>query len=147
MKTHTERDIVNVGEQWAYVKHKVGEFSRNFGAEIKKAKYLIRNNLEKEIETLAKNLDENNKERYLDLKSQLNDIIENEIKGSILRGLCKDYQEGEKCTKYFFSLEKYKSKQKTLSMVKKEDGTFTFKNEEILEECRAFYKKIVFKEL
>ena len=85
MKTHTERDIVNVGEQWAYVKHKVGEFSRNFGAEIKKAKYLIRNNLEKEIETLAKNLDENNKERYLDLKSQLNDIIENEIKGSILR--------------------------------------------------------------
>ena len=96
---------------------------------IKKAKDILKRNLESEIKELAANLDETNKERYLDLQVHLNDIIENEIKGSVLRCLCKDYQEGEKCSKYFFSLEKYKAKQKTLSRVKRSDGSFTYKND------------------
>ena len=51
----------------------------------------------------------------MDLKGQLDEIIENEVKGSILRSLCKDYEDGEKCSKYFFSLEKVKFQQKTIT--------------------------------
>ena len=42
-----ERDIQNIGDQWAYVKHKMGEYSRNYGAKIKSAKNLLKLNLEK----------------------------------------------------------------------------------------------------
>ena len=70
----------------------MGEFSREYGAKIKRAKNLLKSNLEKEIEILSKGLDDNNKERYNDLRAQLNEIIETEIKGSVLRCLCKDYQ-------------------------------------------------------
>ena len=73
---------------------------------------------------------------------QLNEIIENEIKGSILRSLCREYEEGEKCNKYFFSLEKFRSKQKTLSRIQLSDGSFTSDEKKILNECRLFYKKL-----
>ena len=53
---------------------------------------------------MSANLNETNKEQYTNLQNQLNEVIENEVKGSILRSLCQDFEAGEKCTKYFFSL-------------------------------------------
>ena len=88
----------NTGGQWGYIKHKIGEFSRDFGAKIKKAKLLLKNQLEKELLTLSGKLNETNKIKYKNLQDQLNEIIENEIKGVILRSLCNDYEQGEKCT-------------------------------------------------
>ena len=44
--------------------------------------------------------------------------------------------------KIFFSLEKFRAKQKTITRFKKSDGSFTNDNSEILEECRNFYKKL-----
>jgi hypothetical protein len=130
------------GAQWGYIKHKIGEFSRDYGAKIKKGKLLLKLNLEKEIQTLSKNLNDGNKQLYQSLQSQLTEIIENEIKGSILRSLCTEYEQGEKCTKYFFSLEKFKSKQKTLSRIKFADGSYTSNEKLILNECRKFYKNL-----
>ena len=102
----------NIGSQWGYLKHKIGEFSREFGAKIKKAKNLIKADLEKELKKISENLDESNKVKYGELKVKLNEIVESEVRGSILRSLCQDYKAGGKCTKYFFSLEKFKAKQK-----------------------------------
>ena len=138
-----ERDLPeNNGSQWGYIKHKIGEFSRNFGAKLKKAKLLFKSNIEKELVLLSHNLDESNKNQYQNLKSELNEIIEHEIKGSILRSLCRDYEQGEKCTKYLFSLEKSKCQQKTISRLKTADGSFISDQSKILEECRKFYKKL-----
>ena len=75
----------------------------------KKAKKIIKEQLEKELSELASNLNETNKVRYEQLKKELDQIIEQEVKGCILRSLCKNYEEGEKIT---FSLEKFKAKQK-----------------------------------
>ena len=130
------------GNQWGFIKHKIGEFSRNYGAKIKKAKMVLKLNLEKELKTLQDNLNETNKIRYKILQSQLNDIIENEVKGSILRSLCNDYEGGEKCSKYFFSLEKYRGKQKTMSRIQLACGSFTSDEQLILKECRLFYKNL-----
>ena len=57
--------------------------------------------------------------RYQQLKAELNEIIENEIKGSILQSLCRENEDGEKCSKYFFSLEKVRNCQKTITCLKK----------------------------
>ena len=68
-----ERDLPNdSGQQWGFIKHKIGEFSRNYRAKIKKAKLLIKIELEKEIKILHGNLNETNKHRYLQLQNQLN---------------------------------------------------------------------------
>ena len=142
-----ERDLPSKpGEQWGFIKHKIGEFSRNYGAKMKKAKVLAKKQMEVEIYNLSKNLNEENKLEYLNLQDRLNEIIENEVKGVILRSLCDDYEKGEKCTKYFFSLEKYRAKQKTISRLKRLDGSFTSDQNQILEECRLFYEKLYSKD-
>ena len=141
--TEAETDLPdNTGAQWGFLKHKIGEFSREYGSKIKKAKRLLKSKLEKEIQTLSRNLNDSNKAEYTSLKMELDNIIENEIKGSILRSLCKDYEEGEKCSKYFFSLEKFRFKQKTLSRIQLSDSTFSCDEKVILNECREFYKKL-----
>ena len=56
--------------------------------------------------------------------------------------MCTEYEQGEKCNKYFFSLEKFKSKQKTLSRIKLADGLYTSNEKLILNECRKFYKNL-----
>ena len=72
----------------------------------------LKANLEKEIKIFCPKLNPANKGQYLALKEKLNDIIEDEVKGVILLSLCDDYKNGGKCSMYFFSLEKYLSKQK-----------------------------------
>ena len=128
--------------QWGYVKHKIGEFSRSFGAKLKKGRRILKSNIEKELAEISINITDYNKARYSFLQNQLNEIIDNEIKGSILRSLCQEYEEGEKCTKYFFSLEKFRAKQKTITRLQKEDNTFISDTEDILKECRQFYQKL-----
>ena len=104
-----ERDLMdNLGGQWGYLKHKIGEFSREYGAKIKKAKSLLKNHIEKELKLLNPSSTEEARLKYKALQDQLNDIIENEVKGVILRSLCDDYEKGEKCTKYFLRWKKSK---------------------------------------
>ena len=67
---------------------------------------------------LNANLNDTNKIRYKILQDQLNDIIENEVRGSILRSLCKDYEEEENFSKYFFSLENIGANRKLLVELK-----------------------------
>ena len=138
-----ETDLPNkIGGQWGFLKFKIGEFSRSYGAKLKKSKILLKSNLEKELEKLSLDLNEENKAHYRSLQEQLDSIIETEIQGVILRSLCDEYEKGEKCTKYFFSLEKYRAKQKTISRLKLEDGSFSSDADIILEECRKFYQKL-----
>ena len=146
--TEAETDLPdNTGGQWGFIKHKIGEFSREYGAKLKKAKMLLKYNLLKELQVINSNLNEQNKEQYQNLQDQLNEIIECEVKGLILRSLCDDYEKGEKCSKYFFSLEKYRAKQKTMSRLKLRGGSFTSDAKTILNECRLFYKTLYSKNM
>ena len=137
------RDLPNnIGGQWGFLKHKCGEFSRKYGAKLKKAKSLIKAELEQELKKLSLNLNDSNKAEYKKLQDQLNDIIEQEIQGIILRSLCEEYEQGEKCSNYFFSLEKYRAKQKTMNRIKLADGSLCSDSKTILQECRTFYKNL-----
>ena len=78
----------------------------------------------------------------MELKDELDEIVEYEVKGSILRSLCEDYEKGEKCTKYFFSLEKFRAKQKTILRLRLPNGSLTSNQKTILDACRSFYKSL-----
>ena len=53
------------------------------------------------MKDISENLDEITKIKYGELQFKLNEIVESEVRGSILRSLCQEYEAGEKCTKYF----------------------------------------------
>ena len=112
-----ERDQ-NLGGQWGYIKHKIGEFSRKFGAKQKRERRALKCKLEAELTELSATLNDKNKEKYDLLKQQLNDLNEYEMRGAILRSLSHNYEEGEKCCKYFFSYEKQRSVKKTINELK-----------------------------
>ena len=113
-----------------------------YGAKIKKAKNLLKAKLEQDLKVISQDLNETNKTQYKNLQEQLNEIFEQEIQGVILRSLCEEYEQGEKCSKYFFSLEKYRGKQKTINRIKLADGSLCSESKIILHECRTFYENL-----
>ena len=75
-------------------------------------------------------------------KLEYEKIIEYRTKGAILRSKAKWYNEGEKNTKYFLSLEKRHFKQSTISHIKVSDSAFINSDGDILCDCSSFYKNL-----
>ena len=65
--------------------------------------------------------------------------IEFRTKGAILRSKVKLFNEGEKNTKYFLSLEKRHYKQGTISQLKINENDFITSDQNIVSECKLFY--------
>ena len=62
-------------------------------------------------------------------KKELEIIKLNRTKGAIVRSRAKHIEEGEKNSKYFMNLEKDRSKNNTINMLKKDSGPFSIKDE------------------
>ena len=91
--------------------------------------------LEKEILALERKLEENNPlEPHKEIvqtelrikKQQLEEIISYKTQGAIIRSKVKWYNEGERSTKYFHSLEKRHLNSKTIRNLVTDDGTTIF---------------------
>ena len=142
---------VNVSLLWEMIKLKVREQTLRY-AKTKKAKMLREEEeLEKKINILQRQIDSgcnNASEKLaidiqLDLKTkELEKIIEHRTKGAILRAKCRWYNEGEKNSKYFLSLEKRHYKNGVISQPKLGDNDFACSDKEILSECETFYRDI-----
>ena len=99
---------------WEMTKLRIREQSLNYST-IKKAKISrYEEELEKEINNLQRLVESNNIEdrdkkgalHALDAKKiELEKIIEQQTKGSILQARCRWHNEGEKNTKYFLNIE------------------------------------------
>ena len=98
---------------------------------------------------MKKNLDERNlsetdgKILHTELKirkQQLEEIIGYKTQGSILRSKMKWYNDGERNTKYFHSLEKRHFNSKTIRSLKTESNTNISTDSEILTEAKNFYE-------
>ena len=79
----------------------------------------------------------------LDLcKKELKYIIQWRTQGAILRCKARWYNEGEKHTKYFLSLERRHCKLNTISQLQINENEFATSDSEILSECETFYKTL-----
>ena len=76
------------------------------------------------------------------LKDQLQEYENKEAAGYRIRSRIKDYEKGEKSTKYFFGLEKKRGKGKMWTVIKDENGEKKYGIENILNEQRKFYKDL-----
>ena len=64
------------------------------------------------------------------------------MKGAILRSKVRWHEEGERNTKYFYSLEKRHHDIKTVSKLKVGENCYTEDQFEILEEEKKFYESL-----
>lgn len=136
---------------WEMIKLKVREQTLRY-AKTKKAKMLREEEeLEKKINMLQRQIDTgcNNAYEKLAINIQLEQktkelekIIEYKTKGAIVRAKCRWYNEGEKNSKYFLSLEKRHYKNGVISQLKLGENEFASSDKEILSECETFYRDI-----
>ena len=106
--------------------------------------------LEKEVLALERKLEENNPtEPHREImqtelrikKQQLEEIIGSKTQGAIIRSKVKQYNEGERNTKYFHSLEKRHFNSKTIRNLT-DNGTRISTDVEILQEAKNYYESL-----
>lgn len=75
-------------------------------------------------------------------ETEVQELLEKKAKGCILRCKLQWHSQGQRSSKYFFSLEKSKANKKRMLSLRKEDGSITRDQNEILEEQVKFYKQL-----
>lgn len=109
--------------------------------------------LEKEVLALERKLEESNpSEEHKEIlqtelrikKQQLEEIIGYKTQGAIIRSKVKWYNEGERNTKYFHSLEKRHFNSKTIRNLVTEDSKRISTDAEILQEANNYYESLYY---
>ena len=76
------------------------------------------------------------------IEMDLHTIEIDECQGAIIRAKIKNIEFGEKSTKYFFGLEKFRHKHSIIKMLKCLDGTVASNSPDIVKEGFNFYTKL-----
>ena len=126
---------------WEYLKY---EF-RKFAMKYSKAKALERRKNKADLEDRLKVLEESpnfhNNDEYLLKKGQLEDLYAKQVEGARVRSKCKDYELGEKSTKYFLNLEKHRANMSSITRLISDDRDVT-SQKDINNELHKFYKNL-----
>ena len=106
-----------------------------------------RNIYTKKVNDLQANAEKNlhDKTAILELqlaRARLRKIPLIKTKGAILRSKARWHEEGERNTKYFFSLEKRNHDNKTITKIKVGEDSYIEDQFEILEEQNNFYESL-----
>ena len=142
---------VNPALLWEMIKLNVREKSIYYATSKKAETKKKEVELEKKIAMLQKQIDNSNnnnnnpehvKDKMKALKDEWEQIIEHRTRGAIIRSKTRWYNEGEKNTKYFLTLEKRHFKQGTISQLKTNDNDFITTDKDILTECKSFYEQL-----
>ena len=133
-------------ERWEQIKHTITEFCQLFARQKAKINKNKNKNLLQSLEALNKELikepqcsDTINAIRII--KNEQQEINENKIKGQIFRSKARWAREGEKSSKYFFSLERRNYQNKNMKTLE-EDGIEYTDQKVILQKQRNFYKRL-----
>ena len=129
-------------------KWEVMNCSRKYAKNKAQAKRNILETLEKRLHQLEKERDQaHNTEKetvddILNVKREIDSIMEEKTKSAIFRSKIKWYKEGEKSSKYFFNLEKSKYNKKVMKSTFLADGSKTKDSKKILKEQSNFYSRL-----
>jgi exonuclease III len=139
-------DIVDKRVMWELIKYEIRKFCIKYGAKKRRELNVNTGNLLKSLNDLEIQLGTEPslvvQNEYESIKEQLNELEAERSKGTILRSKAKWIEEGEKPTKYFFSLEKQNYIKKHVRKLKLPDGSTTTDPEEILQIQKSFYETL-----
>ena len=131
-------------DRWEIMKKRIKKTSIDFSKNKVRMDQQIIANLSEILNEYESRLPLNIEENKLmeDTRTDLEDKTLERIQGVMFRSKAKWYEEGEKNTKYFYSLEKAKYNAKTCYKMVKEDGEEITNPSLILEEQRHFYEEL-----
>ena len=133
--------------KWELIKMKVRGMAIQYGSRKKKSD-------SNKIKVLNKKLEEIDKQRAQEIriftepevqinriKNDIEEINKKSTIGAMLRNKQNWYDGGEKCTKYFLSLEKYKAARKSITHLSTDTGDVN-SPEAVMKEIRQFYSQL-----
>jgi hypothetical protein len=143
------KELTDKRSMWEYMKYKIREYSVEYGKQ--KAKHLKRSHQEYEqkLKELEERLDneenENEHERLLKEKSELEAVLQEfdnyHTEGLILRSRCQWHEKGEKSNKYFLNLINRNKRKTTLNKIL-DNGKEVTDAKQILELQANFYENL-----
>ena len=146
MTEYKKDENVDSSLLWEVIKMKIRESTISFSKYRKKTDALKRKSLEDRIKLLKQQYDHNPssdlQEKLQEEKKLLENYIAYQTKGAITRSKARWYNEGERNSKYFLSLEKRNFQRKTITKLVRDDKTELSSNSEILNEMEVFYKNL-----
>ena len=108
----------------------------------KKESDKLENKLIKDIDKLESILDATNIDNLDQLKTQLENIRNEKMKGVIIRSKAQWSEEGEIPSKYFLTLENKNFTSKLMYQLQKDNGEIITNQDKILEEVQLFYTNL-----
>merc|ERR1712240_397221 len=129
-------------KKWELMKYKIRcfciEFSKKIAKkrrdEFEKLEQIIRDHETTEIGT---------NEIYVKAKLEYERLLNQKSEGVILRSKIRIYEENEKSSKYFLSLEKHNAVRNTIKMLKSPENDDEITNpKDVVKEIRSFYSNL-----
>ncbi len=134
--------MTNQALKWDTLKCEIRGFTLAYATAKKKEKIIYERDLRIRIETLEKNLDENNYLEYKTIQSQLEQVQKEYTMGAQIRSKAKSVEETEQNITYFKAEEKKNYNVRYIRSLYRDDDTITSDPKEILEEEEKYYKML-----
>ena len=131
-------------EKWEIIKKRIKTASTKFARAKTNEQKLVIAQLSEKVNEYEERLplDQDEDNLYEQTKSELEDKVLERIAGVMFRSKARWYEEGEKNTKYFYSLEKAKYNAETCYKILDQKGEEVINPQQILQEQKEFYQKL-----
>ena len=131
-------------DRWSIIKMRIKKSTVNFSRNKNRQEQYVIAELTEKVNEYEDNmpLEQNDYLLYSKTKQDLEEKMEEKVKGMIFRSKVKWYELGEKGSKYFFSLEKARYNAKTCYKLINEEGHEMLLTQDILNEQRKFYSTL-----
>ena len=146
-------EIANINREanpntlWEIIKGSIRDETIKYASKINRKKKEQEETLKSKITELEQQLIINSNDldkckQLIDSKSELNNLIENNIKGILLRAKAQWIEGSEKNTKYFANLEKKRAEAKSIQQLKTKNNSIIQDQKDILNHTANFYKDL-----
>ena len=131
-------------EVWETLKQRIKKASIEFAKGSVSEQKIIIANLSEKVNDFESRLPLTREEDklWLDTKADLEEKLLEKVRGAMFRSKVRWYKEGERSSKYIFSLEKAKYNAKTCFTLIDDQGNLTEDPQEIIKRQESYYKDL-----
>ena len=142
-KTQQENPNLDPLTLWEFIKVMVRGETIKYGTIKKRSKINLINVLSRRLDFLERQFQENptdeNKTNIVLVKQDIKELLEDNIKGSIMRSKIQWIDSGEKPTSFFLGLEKRNFNKKNIKRLRTKNEEYVTNPREILVEIKSFF--------
>ncbi|CAG2207261.1 unnamed protein product [Mytilus edulis] len=140
-RLYNEAPLIWIDNLKYRIKRETQVYARDKKCREKAEYFKIQNKFDK-ISNLAANNLEYNTNEYEEIKSKMKDFEDKICKGAILRSKAYWAVEGDKNSKYFLQLEKYRQENNAIKELENDQGKLLTKSTDVLDEIQDYYKNL-----